>query len=190
MLILLSETIITPLGELEIITDEQGNLRALEWVEFRDRLMKLLISHYGQSLNHKNSNAAVLPKSKKTKVGFLLTQHSVAKDLRQRIEDYFAGNLHSIDNIVVATLGTEFQNKVWTMLRTIPCGQVISYGEMAKRLGKPKAARAVGMANASNLISLVVPCHRVIGSNGTLTGYASGIERKRWLLIHEGYLNL
>jgi len=74
------------------------------------------------------------------------------------------------------------------MLRTIPCGQIMTYGQMAAQLGNPGASRAVGLANGSNPISVVVPCHRVIGSNGTLTGYAGGVERKKWLLVHEGYL--
>ena len=86
------------------------------------------------------------------------------------------------------TAGTEFQRTVWQQLRQIPCGEIITYGELAKRIGRPTASRAVGMANCSNPISIVVPCHRVIGSQGALTGYAGGVHRKQWLLKHEGYL--
>ncbi len=105
--------------------------------------------------------------------------------LTTRLAEYFAGDLHAIDGIEVAMNGTPFQCKVWSALRGIPCGQTISYGELARRIDNPKAVRAVGLANGSNPISIVVPCHRVIGANGTLTGYGGGLERKRWLLAHE-----
>ncbi len=185
MLALVSETIETPLGELEIITDLQGQLRALEWADFHHRLMQLLARHYGPEI----SSALISPQIMKSdaKKGFSLTQDSVDVSVRQRIQDYFAGDLHAIDTLPVATAGTEFQRRVWQMLRTIPCGQIMTYGQMAAQLGNPGASRAVGLANGSNPISVVVPCHRVIGSNGTLTGYAGGVERKKWLLIHEGY---
>jgi methylated-DNA-[protein]-cysteine S-methyltransferase len=88
----------------------------------------------------------------------------------------------------VKTAGTKFQREVWRALRYIPCGKTISYGELARRIGRPKAVRAVGLANGSNPIGVVVPCHRVIGSNGTLTGYGGGLHRKRWLLQHENAL--
>ncbi len=87
-----------------------------------------------------------------------------------------------------ATDGTDFQRAVWRELRRIPSGKTISYAELAKRIGRPKAVRAVGLANRSNPISIVVPCHRVIGSDGSLTGYGGGMERKDWLLRHEGAL--
>jgi methylated-DNA-[protein]-cysteine S-methyltransferase len=96
--------------------------------------------------------------------------------------------LDVIDQLPVMTAGTEFQRSVWQQLRQIPCGEIITYGELAKRIGRPTASRAVGMANGSNPISIVVPCHRVIGSQGALTGYAGGVQRKQWLLKHEGYL--
>src|SRR4029079_5446383 len=82
--------------------------------------------------------------------------------------------------------GTPFQQQVWTALRAIPAGTVLTYGELATQLGKQTAYRAVGMNNALNPIAIVVPCHRLVGANGTLTGYAGGLERKRWLLLHEG----
>lgn len=185
MLTLVSETIDTPLGELEIITDLQGQLRALEWADFHHRLMQLLARHYGTEV----SSTVFSSTKKEIKSGFSLTQDSVDASVRQRIQDYFTGDLHAIDTLPVATAGTEFQRQVWQMLRTIPCGQIMTYGQMAAQLGNPGASRAVGLANGSNPISVVVPCHRVIGSNGTLTGYAGGVDRKRWLLIHEGYLS-
>jgi methylated-DNA-[protein]-cysteine S-methyltransferase len=98
---------------------------------------------------------------------------------------YFSGELTAIDTLPVATGGTEFQRLVWSELRRIPCGASISYSELARRIGRPAAVRAVGLANGANPIGIVVPCHRVIGANGTLTGYGGGIERKRWLLAHE-----
>jgi len=99
---------------------------------------------------------------------------------------YFKGDLDVIDKLPVATTGTAFQQAVWRALRKIKRGQTISYAELARRIGKPKAVRAVGLANGQNPISIVVPCHRVIGSDGSLTGYGGGLERKHWLLKHEG----
>jgi methylated-DNA-[protein]-cysteine S-methyltransferase len=101
---------------------------------------------------------------------------------------YFDGDLHAIDALPVATEGTVFQKSVWQALRTIPTGKTMSYGELAVKIGKPAAVRAVGLANGSNPIGVVVPCHRVIGANGSLTGYGGGLERKRWLLDHEKQL--
>jgi methylated-DNA-[protein]-cysteine S-methyltransferase len=86
----------------------------------------------------------------------------------------------------VTTGGTPFQREVWAALRRIPAGQIASYGQLAARIGRPAAVRAVGLANGSNPVGVIVPCHRVIGANGSLTGYGGGIERKRWLLAHEG----
>jgi methylated-DNA-[protein]-cysteine S-methyltransferase len=103
-----------------------------------------------------------------------------------RVSAYFAGDLRAVEPIPCDGGGTPFQRLVWAELRRIPAGTAISYGELARRIGRPNATRAVGLANGQNPISIVVPCHRVIGSNGTLTGYGGGIERKRWLLEHEG----
>jgi methylated-DNA-[protein]-cysteine S-methyltransferase len=106
--------------------------------------------------------------------------------LSDLIGAYLVGDFAAIDHIPVETGGTPFQRDVWTELRAIPAGSTISYGELAKRVGRPAASRAVGMANGSNPIVIVIPCHRVIGADGSLTGYGGGIERKRWLLAHEG----
>ncbi|HEX7389242.1 MAG TPA: methylated-DNA--[protein]-cysteine S-methyltransferase, partial [Acidiphilium sp.] len=107
--------------------------------------------------------------------------------VRDRLNAYFAGDLAAVDTITVRAAGTGFQHRVWTALRTIPPGTTTSYGELAARLGVPKASRAVGLANGANPISIVVPCHRVIGADGRLTGYGGGIERKAWLLDHEAH---
>jgi methylated-DNA-[protein]-cysteine S-methyltransferase len=104
------------------------------------------------------------------------------------IRAYFAGQLDAIDGIPVVTGGTEFQRRVWKALRNIPCGCTSSYGELAEKVGQPGASRAVGLANGSNPIPIVLPCHRVIGADGSLTGYGGGLDRKRWLLEHEGAL--
>jgi methylated-DNA-[protein]-cysteine S-methyltransferase len=93
--------------------------------------------------------------------------------------------VEAIDGIPVQTAGTSFQRSVWNELRKIPGGRAISYGKLAEQIARPKAVRAVGLANGANPIGIVVPCHRVIGSNGSLTGYGGGLERKRWLLEHE-----
>lgn len=169
MLTLLIDKTDTPLGELQIISDEQGNLRGVEWTEFEHRLMRLLGLHYG-------------------KAGFTLNSANNPFGLTEKLQRYFAGELAIIDTLPVATAGTDFQRQVWQQLRLIPCGEIITYGTLAERLGKPTASRAVGMANGSNPISVVVPCHRVIGAKGALTGYAGGVARKEWLLTHEGFL--
>jgi methylated-DNA-[protein]-cysteine S-methyltransferase len=103
-----------------------------------------------------------------------------------RLRSYFKGDIEALDDIEVDGGGTSFQRKVWKGLRRIKAGQISSYGALAKRLGIPAAVRAVGHANAVNPISIVVPCHRVICSDGSLTGYGGGIDRKAWLLEHEG----
>jgi len=107
-------------------------------------------------------------------------------DIRRRLVDYFEGDLSGLAGIAWRTGGTPFQRSVWTGLTTIPPGETLSYGAVAARLGCPASVRAVGAANGANPISVVVPCHRVIGADGSLTGYGGGIERKRWLLAHEG----
>jgi len=107
-------------------------------------------------------------------------------DVIERLLAYFGGELGALDAIPVDLHGTEFQRKVWRALRRIRIGKVISYGELARRIGAPTAVRAVGLANGANPVPVVVPCHRVIGSNGKLTGYGGGLDRKAWLLRHEG----
>jgi len=105
--------------------------------------------------------------------------------LTDAINRYFQGDLTAIDNLPTKTNGTPFQCEVWRALRSIPCGTTVSYMKLAKQIGRPAAVRAVGSTNGSNPVGIVVPCHRVIGSDGSLTGYGGGMERKLWLLNHE-----
>jgi methylated-DNA-[protein]-cysteine S-methyltransferase len=107
---------------------------------------------------------------------------------RSAFEHYFAGRCASLDQLELDPEGTAFQRAVWHALREIPAGSTACYGEIARRVGRPGAARAVGAANHHNPIAIAIPCHRVIGRDGTLTGYAGGLHRKRWLLGHEGAL--
>ncbi|MDR3104817.1 MAG: methylated-DNA--[protein]-cysteine S-methyltransferase [Yokenella regensburgei] len=171
MLRLLEDKIATPLGPLWILCDEQFALRAIEWEEHSDRMEQLLNIHYRND-------------------GYERISATNPGGLSDIMHDYFSGNLTIIDTLKTATGGTAFQREVWQALREIPCGQVMHYGQLAEQLGRPGAARAVGAANGSNPVSVVVPCHRVIGRNGTMTGYAGGVQRKEWLLRHEGYLLL
>ena len=102
----------------------------------------------------------------------------------RQLEAFFAGQLRDFD-LALKPRGTPFQQRVWSSLREIPFGETISYGELARRVGNPAASRAVGLANGSNPIAIVIPCHRVIGSNGKLTGYGGGLDNKRWLIDFE-----
>jgi methylated-DNA-[protein]-cysteine S-methyltransferase len=157
----------TPIGEMLIVADYDGNLRAVDWADYEARMHRLLRIHYGRN-------------------GFALKPTRNPHGLASALQSYFAGELQSIRSLPVETAGTGFQRDVWHALRKISCGTTISYAELAKRIGRPSAIRAVGLANGSNPVGVVVPCHRVIGANGSLTGYGGGIERKRWLLQHEG----
>jgi len=163
---LLLDRIDTPIGVLLVVADQDGNLRAVDWTDYEPRMRCLLRRHYGEN-------------------GFKLIPGRVSNVLTQAIRSYFAGDLSAIDKLPVKTAGTPFQREVWRALRKISCGTTISYGQLAKQINRPAAVRAVGLANGSNPIGIIVPCHRVIGSNGSLTGYGGGIERKRWLLEHE-----
>jgi methylated-DNA-[protein]-cysteine S-methyltransferase len=156
----------TPIGEMLIVADRDGNLRAVDWADYEGRMRRLLRLHYGED-------------------GFRLAPARRLEGLADAIRSYFAGELMAIDHLPVQTAGTPFQREVWHALRTIPCGTTVSYGKLAEGIGRPAAVRAVGLANGSNPIGVVVPCHRVVGANGSLTGYGGGIERKRWLLEHE-----
>jgi len=109
--------------------------------------------------------------------------------IRGVLARYFAGELAALDTVAVEFNGTPFQKNVWQALRRIPSGSTISYAELAKRIGEPTAVRAVGTANGANPVAVIVPCHRVIGSNGRLTGYGGGLDRKQWLLEHEGVVS-
>ncbi|MCC6177256.1 MAG: methylated-DNA--[protein]-cysteine S-methyltransferase [Chloroflexi bacterium] len=117
--------------------------------------------------------------------GVEIVQAPAPGDIAEHLRAYFAGKLEALDAIPVDAGGTAFQQRAWTQLRRIPPGTTVTYGQLAATIGLPRAIRAVGLANARNPVAIVVPCHRVIGANGSLTGYAGGLERKRWLLDHE-----
>ena len=157
------DEIASPIGTI-LIVSYQAALCALDFEDYRPRMLQLLEARYGD---------------------VRLTQCADSNGLRRRIEAYFAGDLAAVNDIKVNGGGTPFQRSVWQALRSIPPGETASYGEIAARLGSPSAARAVGLANSQNPVAIVVPCHRVIGANGKLTGYAGGLDRKRWLLEHE-----
>lgn len=157
----------TPIGELRIVADDEGNLRAVDWADHEPRMLRLLRLHYGTN-------------------GYKLEPSQSPNEETAAMRRYFAGDLAALDKLAVKTGGTEFQRTVWSALRTIPVGSTMSYAELATRIGRPAAVRAVGLANGANPVGVVVPCHRVIGANGSLTGYGGGVERKAWLLRHEG----
>ena len=122
----------------------------------------------------------------RTNGGYTLRKARAPAPIRDHLAAYFAGELGAIDAIEIATGGTPFQQKVWRALRKIKPGKTLTYGTLAVRIGEDKAIRAVGAANGANPVSIIVPCHRLIGANGSLIRYGGGIERKRWLLLHEG----
>jgi methylated-DNA-[protein]-cysteine S-methyltransferase len=111
-----------------------------------------------------------------------------AKTVAARLDAYFGGDHRALDDVAIDPAGTAFQLAVWAALRRIPAGQTTTYAALARAIGSPRAVRAVGAANAANPIWLIIPCHRAIGSDGRLVGYAGGVDRKRWLLAHEGAL--
>jgi methylated-DNA-[protein]-cysteine S-methyltransferase len=156
----------TPIGELILVADDAGRLRAVHWGEDEAGLFQLLRRQYGA-------------------VGEALQAARNPGGVTTALSAYFQGDLTAIERMPVETGGTPFQRAVWTALRAIRCGTTVSYSEIARRIGRPSAVRAVGLANGSNPVPIVLPCHRVVGANGTLTGYGGGLERKRWLLAHE-----
>jgi methylated-DNA-[protein]-cysteine S-methyltransferase len=160
------DQISTPIGAMQIVADSNGNLRVAFFAEDEEPVSRELRRHYGENR-------------------FILSAARNPHGLSDAITKYFAGHFDAIEAIPVETSGTLFQRTVWHALREIPCGTTLSYRKLAERIGNPAAVRAVGLANGANPVAVVVPCHRVIGANGSLTGYGGGIERKRWLLDHE-----
>ena len=156
----------TPIGELMVVADGLGRLRAVHWSDHEDGLVRMLARQYGEK-------------------GFALEPARNPAGLTAAIDAYFGGDLKAIDALPVEMVGTPFQRAVWTALREIPVGTTLSYSELARRIDRPTAVRAVGLANGGNPVAVVVPCHRVVGADGTLVGYGGGIARKRWLLAHE-----
>ncbi len=159
----------SPIGITLLIHDPEGDVRALDFHDFEARMRRLLRLHYGEDGSD-----------------FVIKSRKAPPAIRHALSGYFAGDLTAIDAIPVATAGTSFQREVWTALRRIRPGTTLSYSALAQKLGRPKSVRAVGLANGANPIAIVVPCHRVIGADASLTGYGGGIDRKRWLLTHEG----
>jgi methylated-DNA-[protein]-cysteine S-methyltransferase len=166
---LIHDRIPTPIGTLLVVTDERGVLRALDFDDHAPRMARLLARHYGTAASADGAAPAML---------------------RAALDAYFAGELAALAATPWATGGTPFQRRVWQALTAIPPGATLSYGALAARIGAPAAVRAVGLANGANPIAIVVPCHRVIGADGSLTGYGGGLARKRWLLAHEGIVLL
>jgi len=167
--ILYADRLESAIGTLLLIHDREGHVRALDFHDFESRMRRLLRLHYGAEGDD-----------------FAIEDRAAPTTIRRAIGDYFLGDLRAINSIPVTTGGTSFQREVWAALRTIQAGTTLSYGALARQLGRAKSVRAVGLANAVNPVAIVVPCHRVIGTDGSLTGYGGGISRKRWLLVHEG----
>lgn len=159
----------TPIGVAVVVEDLHGQLRLLDWADHAERWQRMLRRQFGPDI---------------------VLQEVADCGSARALRNYLAGDLAALEPLRTASAGTDFQQSVWAALRAIPVGQTRSYAELAAAIGRPSAVRAVAAANAANPISVVVPCHRVIGSNGSLTGYAGGLQRKAWLLRHEGVAGL
>ena len=154
----------SPLGPLLVVTDAEGVVHALDFADYEPRMRRLMRLRHG-----------VVDLSEGGETG----RGGAA------LEADFAGDPTALDRLPIETGGTDFQQSVWQALRAIPHGQTRTYGQLAESIGRPTAVRAVGLANGANAIAVIVPCHRVIGRDGTLTGYAGGLERKQCLLERE-----
>ena len=167
---LTSDLIPTPLGEMLAVAGDDGILLLV--FQTRENLDGE-VTRLKDRLALHDQAATIAP-----------GHHPHLESLRVELAEYFAGDLRDF-TIPVAPYGTDFELRAWRFLQTIPYGQTHSYGQQAAALGSPSAARAVGRANGANFIGIIIPCHRVIGAGGSLTGYGGGIDRKRWLLEHE-----
>lgn len=155
----------SPIGTLTLVVNpDSGGVSALEFTTDRALLQQRLAPRFG----------SVSFASKRNPSG-----------VTSQIRAYFAGDIHALDGLALDMRGTPFQERVWAALRRVAAGKPVSYGQLARAIGRPGAARAVGLANGRNPVVIAVPCHRVIGADGTLTGYGGGLDRKRWLLEHE-----
>jgi AraC family transcriptional regulator of adaptative response/methylated-DNA-[protein]-cysteine methyltransferase len=163
--VILIDRLTTPIGPMFVCATDDG----ICLLEFVDR--RMLETEFEDL-------------QRRLKAPIVAGENSHTKQLKQELEEYFLGSRQDF-TVPLQTPGTEFQNGVWQALGTIPYGETASYQEQATRLNNPKAVRAVARANGMNRIAIVIPCHRVIGKDGSLTGYAGGLERKRWLLDHE-----
>jgi methylated-DNA-[protein]-cysteine S-methyltransferase len=164
---LLLDRMQSPLGVILLVHDAGGSLRSLDFEDFEVRMRQLLRLHYGRV----ELAAAPAPDA-----------------VTAPLHAYFAGSYGALESVPTETAGTPFQRSVWAALRMIPPGSTVSYGALASTIGRPGAFRAVGLANGANPLTIVVPCHRVIGAGRALTGFGGGLHRKRWLLEHEGVL--
>ncbi|HEY8038527.1 MAG TPA: methylated-DNA--[protein]-cysteine S-methyltransferase [Polyangiaceae bacterium] len=154
----------TPVGAVKYAVNDQGALVALGFEEHWDALVRRLQRRF--------PGATPAPSRSAAAVG-------------DALDAYLAGDVHALDGLAVDAGGTPFQQRVWTALRAVPAGTTCSYADVARAVGAPRAVRAVGAANGANPVSIVVPCHRVVASDGSLHGYGGGLERKAWLLAHE-----
>ena len=154
-----------PIGPILIAVDEAGVLRAVDFHNDEAGFRRLLKRSYAQAQ---------------------IVFGAAPETMRSAFKRYFEGEIRALEAISVRVVGTAFQLKVWKALKAIPAGETRSYGAIAAAIGQPSAVRAVGLANGANPAGLVVPCHRVIGADGSLTGFGGGLDRKRWLLRHEG----
>ena len=166
MMTILSGRIETPIGEMVLLASDHV-LLLLEFDDATDRVTREMKARFGAAAVERAGDP----------FGF-----------SSRVRAYFDGDLGAIEGLATDGGGNQFQRRVWEELKRIPCGTTISYGELARRVGDPQAARAVGAANGQNPIAVVVPCHRVIGAGGKMTGYGGGLDRKEWLLHHEGLM--
>ncbi len=162
---LLLDHVPSPIGTLTLVTDDHGALRALDFEEYDERMRQLLARYCAP---------------------YDLQPGAAPRLVHDALTAYFAGDHAVLAPLAVTAAGTPFQRQVWAALRTIPPGTTATYGGIAASLGKPGASRAVGLANGANPVAIVVPCHRVVGANASLTGFGGGLHRKRWLLQHEG----
>jgi methylated-DNA-[protein]-cysteine S-methyltransferase len=159
------QTIVTPIGGLTLVARED-RLCMAEFADCEHRMTRWLRERIAKEQGE-------------------LADGHVPPPVAHAFCDYFDGRIAALDAVEVEFSGTDFQNGVWSALRRIPPGSTFGYGAFAERLGRPQAARAVGHANGANPLSIVVPCHRLVGAHGALTNYGGGLWRKRWLLDHE-----
>ncbi|MFO1033124.1 MAG: methylated-DNA--[protein]-cysteine S-methyltransferase [Hyphomicrobiales bacterium] len=162
----LTDRIATPIGTM-ILVARDGVVLLLEFEEATGRVAREMKARFGDHALQPSTNPF---------------------GLSDRVRDYFNGNLHALDDLLTDGGGTDFEQQVWAELKRIPCGTTVSYGAIARKLGDVQLSRAVGTANGKNPIAIAVPCHRVIGADGSMTGYGGGLHRKEWLLRHEGAL--
>lgn len=154
----------SPIGTMLLVFNDEAVLYSLDFDDYASRMHKLLKRYYGP---------------------VQLDTGRASQPIVDALDAYFDGDLSALEGLEVGPGGTDFQRQVWSCLRGIPAGTTSSYGRLAVQTGRPAASRAVGLANGANPVAIVVPCHRVIGASGALTGFGGGLWRKRWLLQHE-----